>query len=127
MNLVLLLPLKPGATGRARDLLKHGPPFDPAEAGLERHQVFLAEDEAIFVFEADAGDAVERLAADESIWQAAAGWGDLVAGPPRLADQAYAWSRPHPPEDTSFASTPGQGDSEGGDVYTPEQSGGPDV
>jgi hypothetical protein len=123
VNLVVLLPLKPGTHDRARDLLRHGPPFEPSETGLERHEVFLAEDEAIFVFEAESEEAVDRLAADESLWKAAAGWGDLVAGPPRLAERAYSWSRPHPSEDAFFGSTPGPGDSEGGDVFAPEQSG----
>ena len=46
MNLVVVLPLRPGARDRARDLLRHGPPFDPDEAGLERHQAFVSETEA---------------------------------------------------------------------------------
>ena len=44
-------------------------------------------------------------------------WKDLVAGPPRLADDVYSWLRPHVPDDVSFAPTPGQGDSDGGDLF----------
>ena len=37
-------------------LLEDGPPFDPAEIpGLERHQVFLTADEAVFVFDTPLG------------------------------------------------------------------------
>jgi hypothetical protein len=122
LNLVLVLPLRPGARDRACDLLRHGPPFDPAGAGLERHQAFVSDTEAIFLFEADARESVERLADDASLWQAAAGWTELVAGPPRLAEAGYSWARPHPPEQTFFTSTPGPGDSDGGDVYEPEPS-----
>ena len=120
MNLVVVLPLRPGARDRARDLLRHGPPFDPDEAGLERHQAFVTETEAIFLFEADARGAVERLADDASSLGGGGGLDDLVAGPPRLAEGAYSWTRPHPPDETFFTATPGPGDSDGGDVYEPE-------
>jgi hypothetical protein len=119
LNLVVVLPLRPGTRDRARDLLRHGPPFDPDEEGLGRHQAFVSETEAIFLFEADARGAVERLADKASLWEAAAGWTELVAGPPRLADREYSWTRPHPPAGTFFAPTPGPGDSDGGDVFEP--------
>jgi hypothetical protein len=118
-NLVVVLPIRPGARDRARDLLRHGPPFDPDEAGLERHQAFVTDAEAVFLFEADSREAVERLADDATLWEAAEGWTELVAGPPRLAEGAYSWVRPHLPDTTSFEPTPGPGDSEGGDVYEP--------
>ena len=120
MNLVVVLPLRPETGDRARDLLRHGPPFDPDEAGLERHQAFVSDTEAIFLFEAEAAEAVERLADDASLWEAAAGWTELVAGPPRLAPAGYSWTRPHPPGETFFLPTPGPGDSDGGDVFEPE-------
>jgi hypothetical protein len=120
LNLVVVLPLRPEMRDRARDLLRHGPPFDPDEAGLERHQAFVSDTEAIFLFEAEAADAVERLADDASLWEAAAGWTELVAGPPRLAPAGYSWTRPHPPGETFSLPTPGPGDSDGGDVYEPE-------
>ena len=119
MNLVVVLPIKPGARDRARDLLRRGPPFDPGEACLERHQAFVNEDEAVFLFEADGRQAVERLANDPALWQAGAGWTELVAGPPRLAEGVFSWVRPHPPDETFFTATPGPGDSDGGDVFGP--------
>lgn len=118
-RVVVVVPLQQGAQDRARSLLGKGPPFDPAAAGLERHHVFLTDQEAMFVFEADTPDAVERLVSDQSLWDALAGWNDLVAGPPRMAEDVYSWVRPHTPEEVSFAPTPGPGDSEGGDVFAP--------
>ncbi len=118
-RLVIVVPLHQGVGDRARALLGKGPPFDPEAAGLERHHVFLTDDEAVFVFDADAPDAVERLASDETLWSAIAGWSDLVSGPPRLAEDVYSWIRAHTSEDVFFASTPGPGDSEGGDVFAP--------
>jgi hypothetical protein len=114
---VVVLPLREGTSDRAAELLRHGPPFDPEEIGLDRHHVFLTDEEAVFVFEADDLAAAERLVGNERFWSAAAAWKDLVAGPPRLADDAYSWIRPNPPEDVSFEPTPGPGDSDGGDLY----------
>ena len=114
---VVVVPLQEGASRRAAELLRKGPPFDPEEVGLERHHVFLTDQEAVFVFEADDPGAAERLAGNGNLWSSAAAWKDLVAGPPRLADDAYSWLRPHVPDDVSFAATPGPGDSDGGDLF----------
>ena len=120
-RVVIAVPLQQGARDSARALLANGPPFDPATAGLERHHVFLIDDEVMFVFEAEEPDAVERLASDPTLWDAMAGWSDLVAGPPRIAEDVYSWIRAHPSDGISFAATPGQGDSEGGDVFPPQR------
>jgi hypothetical protein len=114
---VVVLPLREGASEQAAELLRGGPPFDPAEVGLERHHVFLTEAEAVFVFEADSQEAAEHLISEGHFWSAASVWKDLVGGPPRLAEDAYSWVRSHVPEDVSFEPTPGQGDSDGGDLY----------
>ena len=113
-----MLPLAGGASERVAELLRKGPPFDPAEIGLGRHQVFLTEREAIFLFESVSAEAAERLLSSSRVWAAAAAWKELVAGPPRLADEAYSWLSPEEPADyRSFEPTPGPGDSEGGDIY----------
>src|SRR5215212_7336707 len=50
-RVVVIVPLKPGVHGSVSRLLKRGPPFDPAAMpGLNRHEVFLTSDEAVFVF-----------------------------------------------------------------------------
>jgi hypothetical protein len=114
---VVVLPLVEGASGRAAELLRGGPPFDPDEIGLGRHQVFLTESEAIFLFEADSPQAADRMLSDDRLWAAAAAWKDVVAGPPRLADDVYSWSRPKRTDFVSFEPTPGPGDSDGGDIF----------
>jgi hypothetical protein len=114
---VLVLPLAEGTTDRVAALLRSGPPFDPEDVGLARHQVFLTESEAVFLFEADTPEAADRLLTSSKLWADAAAWKDLVAGPPRLADNAYSWVRPRTTEYMSFGATPGPGDSEGGDLY----------
>ena len=114
---VVVVPLLEGSREKASELLRGGPPFDPEEVGLERHQVFVTDDEVVFLFEADDLDAAERLVADETFWNAAKAWRDLVAGPPRWAEEAYSWMRASLPDDVTFEATPGPGDSEGGDVF----------
>jgi hypothetical protein len=118
---VIVLPLREGASEQAAQLLRGGPPFDPDEVGLDRHHVFLTDEEVVFVFEADDLDAAQRLIGDEGFWTAAAAWKELVAGSPRLAEDSYTWIRPHVPDDVSYAPTPGQGDSDGGDLSSPSE------
>ena len=114
---VVVIPLREGTRDQATDLLRHGPPFDPDEVGLDRHHVFVTEAEAVFVFEARDLGAAERLMSDETFWNAAAAWKNLVAGPPRWADDAYSWVRAQLPDYVTFEATPGPGYSEGGDVF----------
>lgn len=92
----VVVPLKEGAIDRVRGLVAQGPPFDPAGTPLTRHELLLTPREAIFVFEAETEDGLRILLSQLDIWAAAAAWGELVAGPPRLADVAYAWERPEP-------------------------------
>src|SRR5207248_188104 len=90
----VIVPLKEGMHERARALAAKGPPFDPADTLLVRHQLLLTPAEAIFVFEADSEIALEALLGQLDVWAAAAAWSPIVAGPPRLAELAYAWERP---------------------------------
>jgi hypothetical protein len=114
---VVVLPLREGASERAAQLLRGGPPFGPEAVGLDRHHVFLTDEEAVFVFEADDLQAVERLIGDETFWKAATAWKELVAGPPRIAENGYSWVRPRVSEHISYEPTPGPGDSDGGDLF----------
>ena len=93
----VVVSLKEGAIDRVRELVAHGPPFDPAETPLTRHELFLTPREAIFVFEVETEDGLQALLGQLGIWVAAAVWGELVAGAPCVADIAYAWERPEPP------------------------------
>jgi hypothetical protein len=118
-QLMLVLPLRPGAQDEVRQLLTQGPPFDPGEIPeLERHEVLLTPAEAIFVFESEAGaDAIAALLAKAELWQAAGAWQEHIAGPPRLAESVYSWARGEDPDEVFFLPTPGPGDSDGGDIF----------
>jgi hypothetical protein len=112
--IAVVVPLKPESHDAVRALLLSGPPFDPEQIpGLERHEVLLAAEEAIFLFDPRLGsDALTDILSN-----VAAFWRDHVAGPPRLADEVYSWASGADSEDLSFLPTPGPGDSDGGDVF----------
>jgi hypothetical protein len=112
-GIALVLPLKPGARARAEQLLAQGPPFDPGAVGLDRYQVLLTDEEAIFVLD------VPAHGVESPVWAVGGAWDDVIAGPPRRAETAYAWERIERANDISSAPTPGPGDSEGGDVFAP--------
>lgn len=98
---VVILPLRKAGAVRARELIEAGPPFDPAAVGLTRHDVFIAEREAIFVLEGPRiGEIVEQLLTDVSVWRRAAAWRSCLDGRPRLAEHAYGWALdpPTPPD-----------------------------
>ena len=118
-RMAVILPIKPEAHDAVRTLLDSGPPFDPAHIeGLERHEVFLTLAEAIFLFDSHLGaDALATLVADPELWQAAAAWRDHIAGPPRIAESSYSWARHVERDELSSLSTPGAGDSDGGDIF----------
>lgn len=117
-RLAVIVPLKPDAFDAVRDLLGEGPPFNPEEIpGLERHEVFLSRDEAVFVF--DAGVETDTLALLEQpeFLRSAIGWREHIAGTPRVAEDVYSWKRVEELEELSYLPTPGPGDSDGGDIF----------
>jgi hypothetical protein len=119
-RLVAVLPLKPGVRARAEALLRVGPPFDLEETQFDRHQVFVTDREVVFVFEGRGpSHALELPAEDPALWRAAADWQACLSERPRLAVTAYSWERSTEEEGVSFESTPGPGDSDGGDLYSP--------
>jgi hypothetical protein len=120
-HLVVIAPLKPGTAERVRELVAAGPPFDLESTSFVRHAIHLTEKEAVFVFEGEGESAALELAAeDPAIWQAAAAWEECFAERPRVARPAFIWERARAPRGVSFESTPGQGDSDGGDLYPPQ-------
>ena len=93
-RLVVTAKLKPDATAQALDLIKRGPPFDPAAAGFSRHAVYLGNNEVVFVFEADEVEKrVESVIDDPAISAAFGAWGPVLDGTPSLARPVYHWER----------------------------------
>jgi hypothetical protein len=95
VRIAVVLPLRAGAHERARELVADGPPFELGDAPFERHDVFLTDREAVFVFEGrDVARAVQALARTPAVWRAAAAWRRCLRGRPRVGEAVYSWSRP---------------------------------
>ena len=93
-RLVLVVPLREGTAERVRGLLAEGPPFELATTHLERHEVYLTEREAVFVFEAPGETPpLELRAGNPALRTAAAAWRECMAGRPRKAETAFSWLR----------------------------------
>jgi hypothetical protein len=118
--IAVIVPLKPGSRDAVRRLLLRGPPFDPEKLpALERHEVLLTDEEAVFLFESRAGaEALTPFLSAPSFWDKAAAWRDHLARPPRLAEDVYSWASGGAESDELFyLPTPGPGDSDGGDIF----------
>jgi hypothetical protein len=119
-QLVVVVPLKPGLADRARELLAGGPPFELAETDFRGHAVHMTDGEVIFVFDSSGESATLALPAEDvALWQAAAAWREVMDGKPRVARLAFSWERPEPSGEVFYEPTPGPGDSDGGDLYSP--------
>lgn len=52
----------------------------------------MTDAEAIFLFESERGLAgLERILAESEFWDVVPAWEHAVAGPPRIAERAFAW------------------------------------
>lgn len=94
-RMVVRVPVDPEHVDQVRALVRGGPPYDLGQVpGLERHEVYVADGEVIFVFEGvDPGLAVERVMRDARVWRALEAWDDHVTGSPSIAEPVYTWSR----------------------------------
>jgi hypothetical protein len=94
--------LKAGCLDRARKLLAKGPPLDPALLGLSHHEVYLREDEAVFVFHgANVRARVSQAIRHPAVWRAGLAWQRCFAAAPQIVDSAelsldtapaYSWT-----------------------------------
>ncbi len=92
-KLAIVVPIAEGQRETVRAFLAEGPPFDLAGAGIDRHEVFLTEDEVIFVFGAPDGlPTLERILAEPEFWDVVSSWERIVSAPPRAADIIFDWS-----------------------------------
>ena len=107
--------LEPGATATVREILREGPPFEPADTALVRHEVFLGDDELVFLFEGEhAEEEAKRLLENPDVLGRAGRIGAHLAEPPRLPEEVFSWERPPDLDGVTFTPQPGPGDSEGG-------------
>jgi hypothetical protein len=100
----LVVPLRRGSGRRVRELVAAGPPFDPAAHGLLRHDVFLGDQDVVFVFEGpDVRRNLEQTLSEPTLWRAGLAWRGCIAGRPHVGDPdddpadgrelIYSWRR----------------------------------
>ena len=107
--------LKSDATAKVREILREGPPFDPAETSLARHEVFLGDDELVFLFEGEHAELeARRLLREPGVMGRAGRIGVHLKEKPRLPEEVFSWERPPHLDGVTFGPQPGPGDSEGG-------------
>jgi hypothetical protein len=93
-RVMIVARLAPGANADAERLIAQGPPFDPQQLGFDGHFVFLTATEVVFLFEGPGVEwIVDDLVSDPVASAAFAAWRPLLDGPPRLARQAFGWTR----------------------------------
>jgi hypothetical protein len=97
---VIAARFKPGQAAAAERMLRSGPPFDPAEAGLSGHAAYLTDESVYLVFEGEAAHVkAMRIAREQmvevSYWQSIIeGLPTRVGAVPSDARCLYQW----PPE-----------------------------
>jgi len=91
-RMVVVARIREGMADHVRALAANGPPFDPQAIGLDRHQVLLTDDSAIFVFEGQITEVVKRLIQEPELWRASLRWDACLDGRPQLAEAAYSWT-----------------------------------
>ncbi len=109
--------LREGSGPKVAELLRSGPPFDIEETSLERHEVFLGENEVVFLFEGPHAEAeARRLLLDTRVLSRVGHVGLHIEGRPRLPAEVFRWERAARLDGVTFGAQPGPGDSEGGSV-----------
>ena len=86
-RVVIVVPFKPQHRAAVQALVEKGPPFDPELMALERHDVFVTEREAIFLFEGAGQDRTSSTGSSRSPASGAApsSWRKYLNGKPRIA------------------------------------------
>ena len=97
-RLAVIARLKPGAEVAAAELIAAGPPFDPEQSGFQRHTIYLAADNVVFVFEGHKVEAlIDKLIDDPFHWmlrQAIEQWTPLLDESPQIAREKFFWETP---------------------------------
>jgi hypothetical protein len=89
-RLLVSVRLRPGMRKAALELLRAGPPFELADTAIVGHDVFVVDDEVLFLFETDEHGAQREEAT--RLWDAVTAWRDLVLEI-RVAERVYRWGR----------------------------------
>jgi hypothetical protein len=94
---VVVARLKAGQAGAAERELAAGPPFEPAAAGLARHEAYLTEENVYLLFEGETARSTALRLAREHLVEVSR-WQGIVRGLPASAAEVppdarclYSW------------------------------------
>lgn len=90
-TLAVVVPIREESRTAVRELVRRGPPFDPRNTELTRHDVFLTDHEVIFIFEVPPTGEIESVFNSRGLWSAAEEWLEHLEGPARVAEPGYLW------------------------------------
>jgi hypothetical protein len=86
--------IRPGKRDELERLLEKGPPFDLADQGFERHEVFLGDSDVVFLFSGPGAiTQLEHMAASRALFAHVLKMTGLVSAP-RVLNQTFEWHRP---------------------------------
>jgi hypothetical protein len=92
-RLAVIAKLRAGAADEAARLIELGPPFNPAEHGIEQHSVYLTSDAVVFIFEGGPPNSLMAALAGSDEQLVLGAWEPLLDGTPLIAREAYHWPR----------------------------------
>ncbi len=94
-RVAIIAHLKEGTEQLAADLIGAGPPFDLADTGIVRHNVYVSDHEVVFVFEGHEVEWIVDQLIDEpfhyELHRALEQWQEIVDGRPRVARERFGW------------------------------------
>ena len=94
-RVAIIARLKEGSEQRAVELVGAGAPFDLADTGIVRHNIYVSASEAVFVFEGHQVEWIVDELVDEpfqyELQRALEQWREIVDGQPRVARERFDW------------------------------------
>jgi hypothetical protein len=90
-QIAVIAQIRPGKRDEFERLLEQGPPFDLAAEGFERHEVFVGDTEALFIFTGPgAMSQLQRMAASRALFAHVLRLTALLSAP-RVLDRTFEW------------------------------------
>ncbi len=85
--------IRPGKRDELERMLEQGPPFDLGAEGFERHEVFLGDTDALFIFTGPgAMSQIERMAGSRALYAQVIKMSGYLSAP-RVLNQTFEWHR----------------------------------
>lgn len=91
-QVAVIAQIRPGKRDDLERMLDHGPPFDLTAEGFEHHEVFVGDNDVLFVFTGPgAMSQLQRMAASRALFAHVIRLTALVSAP-RVLDRTFEWT-----------------------------------